>query len=207
MPVKTIKPRSINPSSAALFYSVGNSTNYYGWDEANVNGFEHRLQTNATSGDSRGEYIRMKFAGAGAGEVSRIFANVSALNVATGGTVNGSHISLSIDTSSSVSGAGNALRATLGAASASRTLSGALAAIQADSDIGASNTLPTIHAFIRFTNSGSVALSNLFQVPAPSNGTMFAAHITQTMTHSLKIIDAAGTAYYIMCTNAATNRS
>jgi hypothetical protein len=116
-------------------------------------------------------------------------------------------LSLSINTSSSVSGAGNALRATLGAAAASRTLSGALAAIQADSDIGASNTLPTIHAFIRFTNSGSVALSNLFQVPTASNGTIFAAHTTQAMTHSLRIINAAGTAFYIMCTDAATNRS
>lgn len=207
MSVKTLRPRSINPSSAALFFSVGNSTNYYAWNDANINGFEHRLESAATSGDSRGEYLRMKFSGAGAGEAARFFASASAANVATGGTVNGAHISLSVDASASVSGAGNAVRATLGAAAQSRTLSGALSAIQADSDVGTGNTLPTIHAFIRFTNSGAVALGNLFQVPAAANGTMFAAHTTQAMTHSLKIIDAAGTAYYVMCTNAATNRS
>ena len=44
-------------------------------------------------------------------------------------------------------------------------------------------------------------------IPAPVNGSMFAAHTTQTMTHSIKIISDAGTLYYIMCTNAATNRS
>jgi hypothetical protein len=76
-----------------------------------------------------------------------------------------------------------------------------------DSNIGANNTMPTIHGFLRFTNTGSVALSNLMVIPDASNGTIFAAHTTQTMTHSIKIISADGTAYYVMCTNAATNRS
>lgn len=205
--VKTLIPRSIKPSATAILYGVGNSGDYFKWDDAGLNAEEKRYETAATTGDSRGEYARMRFTGAGSGEVIRAFAEVATTNVATGGTVNGAHISMSINTSSSVSGAGNALRATLGAAGASRTLSGALAAILADSDIGANNTLPTIHAFIRFTNSGSVALSNLLQIPTASNGTIFAAHVTQVMSHSIRIIDAAGTPYYIMCSNAATNRS
>lgn len=199
--------RSIRPSSAALFHGIGNSGDYYKWVSANKNGFEYRMSTYATSGDSRLRYERLKFYGAGGGEVARFFANVSTTNVATGGTVNGAHVSLGIDTSSSVSGAGNALRATLGASTATRTLSGALAAIQVDSDIGANNTMPTIHGFLRFTDTGSVRLSNLAVIPAAANGTMFAAHTTQAMTHSIRFIDAAGTAHYIMCTDAATNRS
>lgn len=206
--VMTKIPRSIKPSSSALFYGIGNSASYFNMGAtAGQNAFEHRLKTYAASSDTRGIYFRMKFYGAGGGEVGRFFANASTTNVATGGTLNGIHTSMSVDASSSISGSANALRATLGAAAESRTLSGALSAIQLDSDIGTGNTLPTIHAFARFTNSGSVALGNLFQIPAASNGTMFAAHTTQTMTHSIKIIDASGTPYYIMCTNAATNRS
>jgi hypothetical protein len=190
-----------------MLYGVGNANDYFSWNEAGKNGVELRLQSEATSGDSRGEYVRMKFTGAGAGEVARFFATASAANVATGGTVNGVHATMSIDAACSVSGAGNAMRATLGAAAESRTLSGALSALQLDSDIGTGNTLPTIHAFMRFTNTGAVALSHLAQIPAAANGTMFAAHITQAMTHSIRIIDATGTPYYIMCASAATNRS
>lgn len=126
--------------------------------------------------------------------------------MATGGTINGIHTSLSINAGASVSGAGNALRATLGAAAESRTLSGTLAVIQADSDIATGNTVPTNNSFIRFTDTGAVRLTNLMQVKAPSNGTLFATHTDQAMTHSLRIIGPTGTAYYVMCTTTATGR-
>lgn len=208
MSVITKIPRSIKPSSNAKFWSVGNSADYFNWGStANQNGIEMRLRSSAASGDSRGIYLRLKLYGAGGGEAGRFFANASTTLVATGGTINGIHSSMSIDASCSVSGAGNGLRATLGAAAATRTLGGTLAAIQLDSDIGAGNTMPSTHAFARITNSGSVALSNLFIVPNAANGTLLAAHTTQTMTHSMKMISADGTAYYIMCCDAATNRS
>jgi hypothetical protein len=152
-------------------------------------------------------YARLYLNGAAGGEAIRAFATASTTNVATGGTMNGIHATASVNASSSISGAANAARLTLGAAAEARTLGGALAAVQLDSDIGTGNTLPTIHGFIRVTDSGAVRLSNLAVIPAAANGTLFAAHITQAMTHSIRIIDAAGTAYYIMCTNAATNRS
>lgn len=173
---------------------------------ANKNWFGLFTKTTATSGDSRGIYWKHSFAGATGGEVIRAVANVETTNVATDGTVNAEHATLNVAASSSVSGAGNAIRATLGAAAATRTLGGTCAALQLDSDIGANNTVPASWSFVRVTNSGSVKLANLLDIPAPSNGTMFAAHTTQTMTHSIKII-ANGTAYYIMCTDAATNRS
>ena len=194
-------------TTAALLHGAGTAAAPEATSAVNKNFLGYWVKSTAATGDARGLYLRLYLEGAGGGEAIRAYATANAANVATGSTINGVHTSLSIAASCSVSGAGNALRATLGAAAESRTLGGTLAAIQADSDIGTGNTLPTSHAFIRFTNSGAVALGNLFQVPAASNGTMFAAHVTQTMTHSLKIIDASGTAYYIMCTNAATNRS
>lgn len=164
-------------------------------------------KTTATSGDSRGLYWRHYFYGATGGEAIRAWATVATTGVAAGGTVNGAHITMSVNTSSDVSGAGNAIRATLSAAAATRTLSGTCAALQLDSDIGANNTVPTSWSFIRVTDTNSVKIPYLLNIPAASNGTIFAAHTTQTMTHSIKIVDSAGTAYYIMCTNAATNRS
>lgn len=164
-------------------------------------------KSTAATGDARGLYMRLYFGGAGGGEAVRAYATADAANVATGGTVNGIHASLSIAVGASVSGAGNAGRFTLDAAAASRTLTGTLAALQVDSNLGTGNTLPASHAFIRFTNTGAVKIGNLFEVPNAANGTLFAAHTTQVMTHSLKIISADGTAYYVMCTNAATNRS
>jgi len=199
-------PRSIKASRNALFWGVGNSNDYFDWVAANKNGVEMRLQSNATSGDSRGMYLRMKLAGAGGGEVLRAFAQASAANVATGGTINGIHTSLSVDASSSISGAGNAVRATLGAAAATRTLGGTAAALQLDSDIGANNTVPDTWSFVRVTDSGSVRIGHLLNMPAPANGTIFAAHVTDAMSHSIRFI-ANGTAYYIMCTTTATNRS
>lgn len=199
-------PRSIKSSSATLFWGIGNSASYFTWAAANKNAVEMRLQSSASSGDSRAMYIRLKLAGAGGGEAGRFFANASTTNVATGGTINGIHTSLSVDASSSISGAGNAIRATLGAAAESRTLGGTAAALQLDSDIATGNTVPATWSFIRVTDSGAVRIANLLNMPAPSNGTIFAAHTTQAMTHSIKFI-ANGAAYYIMCTDAATNRS
>ena len=204
MPITNI-PRSIR--SEALLYGVGNSTVPFVTGTANKNFLGFWVKSNATSGDARGLYMRLYLNGAGGGEAVRAYATAATNNVATGGTMNGIHASASINTSSSISGAANAGRFTLDAAAATRTLTGTLAAIQADTNIGANNTLPASHAFIRFTNTGSVAFTNLFEVPSASNGTVFAAHVTDAMTHSLKIRSAAGTAYYIMCTSTATNRS
>ena len=205
-----IIPRSIKPSSAALFFGVGRSSSYYTWNATNKNGIELRLQAGAASGDSRAMYVRMKFAGAGGGEAGRFYSSVDSTDVATGGTVNGIHATLDIPASMTISGQGSAIRATLSAAAATRTLSGTNAVMLLDSNFGANNTVPSTTngwGFIRFNDLGSVKMPNLFVMPAaPGNGTIFAAHTTQIMTHSIKFI-ANGTAYYVMCTDAATNRS
>jgi len=154
--------------------------------------------TSATSGDTRLSYNRLTFAGAGAGETLRVFSVVTAAQGA-GQTTNGSHVSLSVNTGGSITGAANALRATLGLA-AGVTSGGTVAAIQADSDVGAGATLPSNASWIRFTNSGAgTGLSNLFNVPAA----MVANAVSVSATKTIKIVDSTGTAYYLMVSAAA----
>ncbi len=194
-------------STAALIAGAGTSTTPMAdGGVSSKNFFGYWTKTTAASA-SRQWYLRHYFGGAAGGEVIRAWATIDTTGAAASSTVNGIHASVSLATSATLSGAANGIRATVSAAAETRTLTGTAAALQLDSDIGANNTVPWQWAFIRVTDSSSVRLTNFMNFPAASNGTIFAAHTTQTMTHSIKFIDAAGTAYYIMCTNAATNRS
>lgn len=189
----------------ALLHGAGSTSLPVTTGTANKNFLGYFLKTTASSGDCRGMYMRLYLGGTGGyGDAIRAYTTVTGTGYSY---ASGLHATMSINSGATVTGSGSGLRATLGAAAASRTLSGALSAAHICSDIGTGNTLPTVHGFMRFTDDGSVRLSNLAVIPNASNGTIFAAHITQTMTHSIKIIDESGTAYYIMCTNAATNRS
>jgi hypothetical protein len=194
--------------SAALTVGGGTATTPLTTATANTNFIGFWLDSTATSGDSRGLYLRQYFSGAGvSGEAARLFGTVNNVAAAVGGTVNGAHVSLSVTgASGAVSGAGNALRATLGLG-ASTNAGGTLAAIQVDSDFDNAATVPATAAAIRVTNSNTKLWANLLSIPNAANGTIFAAHTTQVLTHSIKFISADGTAYYLMCTNAATNRS
>jgi hypothetical protein len=112
---------------------------------------------------------------------------------------------LVVHSGGTISGAANALRVTLGAA-AGVTTGGTVAALQVDSDLNATATVPATASFIRVTDTNTTKVGRLLNIPNPSNGTIFATHTTQTMTHSIRICSANGTAYYIMCTDSATNR-
>lgn len=153
------------------------------------------VTSSATSGDTRLNYSRLDITSTGSGETLRAFTRVSGASAATGGTVNGAHISLSVNSGGTISGAANALRATLGVASGV-TPGGTLSAIQVDSDIASGVSVPGTTAFLRFTNSNSTTLANLMNVPAA----MVGVNTQGTATNSLKIVDSAGTAYYIMLT-------
>ena len=154
--------------------------------------------TSATTGDTRLVYDKLTFTAAGSGETIRAFSVVTGA-AAVGGTINGAHISMSVNTGGSISGAGNALRATLGVA-ASVSPGGTLAAIQADSDIGSGATLPASTSFIRCTNSGSGTVANLLNLPAA----MVEADVdTAGTTHKIKFVSSTGTTYYLMATTVA----
>lgn len=195
--------------SASLYLGRGTSTTPATTATADKNWIGFWFDTTATSGDSRGMYLRQYFSGAGvSGEAARIYGTVNNVTAATGGTVNGAHISLSVTgASGKISGAANALRCTLDFDTTPTTVGGTCSVIQVDSNIATGPTIPAGTAFLRFTNSSSQALSYLLNVPTTGSGLMMAPHTTQTMTDSIRIVMADGNVRYLMCTTAATNRT
>jgi hypothetical protein len=149
-----------------------------------------------TSGDVRLNYSRLDFSSTGSGETARFLTRVTGANGATGGTINGAHISLSINGSGTISGAGNALRVTLGGSSTNP--GGTIAALQCDSDFASGGTW-TNASFIRFTNSGTGTVTNLMNIP----NAMFAAQVAADSTHTVRVVSSTGVPYFIMCTNVA----
>jgi hypothetical protein len=159
--------------------------------------------TIASSGDTRLSYNKLTFTGTGSGETLRAFSVVTGAGAAAGGTINGAHISCEIDgNAASISGAANAVRATIGGTDA--TPGGTLAAIQLDTNFGAGVTLPGSAAYARVTTSGTTKVTNLLNMPAPTVGGVLAAKVgSPSQTHAIKFVDDAGAVYYIMCTTTA----
>ena len=196
-------------NSTALLHGGGSSSFPLTTSTADSKFMSYYVKSTATSGDARALYARIELDGTiaalGYGDAIRAWAKV-------GGTgysyASGVHGTCSIDASATVTGSSSGVRATYGAAAASRTLSGAISALHLASDVGASNTMPTYNAYIRCTKDGSVDFDHLLILPsAAATGTIFAAHVTETMTHSIRILDSAGTPYYIMCCDGAGNRT
>lgn len=153
-------------------------------------------KTSAASGDTRLSYQKLTFTSTGSGETLRAFSVVTGANGATAGTINGAHISMEVQ-GGTISGAANALRATVGGTTAAP--GGTLAAIQADTNWSSGVTVPGNAAWIRFTESGTAKMSNLLNVPA--------AMITATAgtaAKSIKIVADNGTPYWILLATAAS---
>jgi len=153
--------------------------------------------TSATTGDTRLSYNRLAFTSTGSGETLRAFSVVSGANAATGGTINGAHISTSINTGGSISGAANALRATLGGTAT--TPGGTLAVLQLDTDYGVNVTLGAASAFIRVTDSGSQTgeVQNLFNIETGPAATVApTATAVATVAKAIKV-RIGGTDYYV----------
>jgi hypothetical protein len=154
-----------------------------------------------TTGDVRLNYSRLTFTSTGSGETARFLTQVTGANAATAGTVNGAHISLSINGSGTISGAGNALRVTLGGSSTAP--GGTIAAIQLDSDFASGGSW-TGATYLRCTNSGTGTIGALLRVPAPAVAGVFRAAVgSPSATHTIPVISDNGTTYYIMCSTVA----
>lgn len=160
--------------------------------------------TSAATGDTRLSYQKLTFTSTGSGETARNFSVVTGVGAAAGGTINGEHVSLSINGSGTVSGAGNAGRFTIGGTSTNP--GGTLAAVQFDSDFATGGTW-TNASFLRFTNSGTGTITYLANVPTTGSGLIVAPHTTQVMTDSIRIVMADGNVRYIMCTTSSSNRT
>ena len=154
--------------------------------------------TSATSGDTRLSYNKLTFTSTGSGETLRAFSVVTGTGASAAGTINGAHISLEVDGSSaSISGAANAIRATLGGSDA--TPGGTLAVLQLDTNYSVNATLPATASFIRVTDSGA----NTGEIPLFANietgPAATCAPTASSVTTVGKVIKVmiAGTVYYV----------
>jgi hypothetical protein len=151
--------------------------------------------TSAASGDTRLSYNKLTFTSTGSGETLRAFSVVTGAGAAAGGTINGAHISCEIDgNSASISGAANAIRATLGGTDTAP--GGTLAAIQLDTNFGAGVTLPASASFLRVTESGTATLSTFLNLPAAMVAAL--GGTSATPNRKIKCVDSAGTTFYLM---------
>jgi hypothetical protein len=159
---------------------------------------ESYATTSATSGDTRLSYNKLTFTSTGSGETFRAFSVVTGTAAATGGTINGAHISLEVDgASATISGAANAIRATLGGSDA--TPGGTLAVIQLDTNYSVNATLPATASFIRVSDSGA----NTGEIPlfmnietAPAATIAPTASSVTTVSKAIKVM-IGGTVYYV----------
>lgn len=153
--------------------------------------------TSATTGDTRLSYQRLAFTSTGSGETLRAFSVVTGAGAAAGGTINGAHISTSINTTGTISGAANAIRATLGGSAT--TPGGTLAVLQLDTDYSSNVTLGAASSFIRVTDSGTQTgeVQNLLNIETGPAATIApTATAVATVSKAIKV-RIGGTDYYV----------
>lgn len=156
--------------------------------------------TSATSGDTRLNYNKLTFTSTGSGETLRAFSVVTGAAAATAGTINGAHVSTSVNTGGTISGAANAIRATIGGTSTNP--GGTLAALQLDSDFASGGTWSNA-SFLRVTNSGTGEVGNFALMPAVSATGVFRAKVgSPVVSHTIPVV-SGGTTYYIMVSSIA----
>jgi hypothetical protein len=153
--------------------------------------------TSATTGDTRLSYQRLAFTSTGSGETLRAFSVVTGAGAAAGGTINGAHISTSINTTGTISGAANALRATLGGSAT--TPGGTLAVLQLDTDYSTNVTLGAASSFIRVTDSGSQTgeVQNLINIETGPAATVAPTATSVTTVAKAIKVRIGGTDYYV----------
>ena len=151
--------------------------------------------TSATTGDTRLMYDKLTFTSTGSGETLLAFSVVTGAGAAAAGTINGAHISTSVNTPGTISGAANAIRATLGGTSA--TPGGTLAVLQLDTDFASGVTLANA-SFIRVTDSGAGTgkVGSLMSIDSGPAATIVASGTVGGTLKGVKIV-IAGTTYYL----------
>jgi len=180
---------------------------------ANTKFIQAYLESTATSGDNRGMYLRLYFAGVGGGgEALRVYTDIVGVAV---GTAHGAHISLGMGESTvkgAVTGLGVAARCTLGLPDAALASGGTYAAVMAEiysfgqhSDAGAVTEL----SFIRVVNDGHANGiadvdddANLITITggAIAGGNMVQADVDETkFSHKIRCKVHGSTMYLMAC--------
>lgn len=194
---------------------AGTSSSRIVRDTANYKFLSYYFDNGATSGDSRGMYLRQYITGiGGGGEAARIFSTVE--NV-VGNTVRGAHISLDFAATGTVTGLGAALECTLHIPNQG-TQTGTLTALQLaiNSDGSSSDPSGALLSYIRCSNQGDTTGdddvdtdANLFNITghAVGTGTLFqvvtTAYTLGEITNSLKIVVGGTTLHLLASTTGA----
>ena len=191
-----------------MLHGAGTSTYPVTTSTADSKFLSYYGNSTATSGDARTAYFNLALAGTiaatGYGDAVRARAQVSGTGYSY---ATGVHATCEIAAGGTATGSSSGARASYAAVSATRTLGGAVSALHLSTDVGANNTMPTHNAFIRCTKEGSVDFDNLVQLSsAAAADSIFGTHTTQAMSHSIRIVDSAGTAYYVMCASVLGDR-
>jgi hypothetical protein len=158
--------------------------------------------TSATTGDTRLSYNKLTFTSTGSGETLRAFSVVTGTGAATAGTINGAHISTEIDGTGTISGAANAIRATLGGTAT--TPGGTLSVLQLDTNFASGTSVSAASAFIRVTDSGAGTgkLTRLMNIGS-GTGVFTAATSSSTLAGGIKI-RIGSTDYFLVVASAVS---
>lgn len=193
-------------ANSALFLGSGSTSAPLSTATADKNFIGVWTKSTATSGDSRGSYLRHYLAGAGgSGEALRAFGTV--LDVAAAGA-HGAHISLSFGSSGSITGLGVANRNTLqlpNAVMAGGTYAATQAEIWADGSTTSAagvTEMSLIRCVLGGDATGVGTVEHKAAFASLAGNTIASGHILQAksaaaVTHALRIL-VNGVAYYIM---------
>jgi hypothetical protein len=209
-----LKLCGLGGGKSGLLLSAGSSSRKAATSKANVNFLSFYFDSQATSGDNRGLYLRTYFSGiGGGGDAARVFATVDAVGA---GTVHGLHASVNFAAATDkVTGQAAAIRATWhipnGAMPANGTYSALIAEVYADGN-SASPAAVTQHSIARFVVAGGNAtardkVKNLFTIEGVSSASGNMIHTGQnepTWTGATALIRILinGTAYHLIAVAA-----
>ena len=171
--------------------------------------FERVYYRSTGTGGVRGKYEDMEFTSTGGGEALRLRGIANGTLCATGLTINALHATGRVASGGTVSGALNAIRATLEVAGTTPTPGGTLSALQLDTNIVTGWTQGSADAFIRVTNSGAGKLTNLFSIgeavgaAGAITGLVCTDHANDLAANAFVKCLINGTTYWMMMTSTA----
>jgi hypothetical protein len=147
----------------------------------------------ASTGDTRGIYWRHTLTNAsGSGETARFY---TVNNGATATAVHGAHITAALGAAGNIAGLIAGVRATLGAAAATKNMGGTGCCLQIDTDIGAGNTLTGRYSMIRLAKSGSVDVTTFLDIS--DDQCLKGSAATGSAGDALKVLLPDGSTKYI----------
>jgi len=194
-------------SVSGLLMGVGTSANPATTATVDANFMEFRTQSTATSGDSRGFYLRHNIHGiAGGGEAIRAFSKVTV----AASTVRGAHISLDMDAAGTVSGFGAGVDAQLmlGAATYTNTLAALNLEVYGNASASVSGgSTSLIRAVLNGDGTAIADIDDNANFISFTGGSIASGNIVQAETDETKFshkirCDFNGTTMYLMACNS-----